>query len=236
MSVALDALMTEGNGTSVQYNTSAASSLSSTGMTVGSSATLLVAIVELSEGGTTLATAIGCTWNGVAMNQAVLSNYTNTDTNQCVIFTLTSANGLVSGNKTLAASWSSSLMGCYLSALSFTGTDTVTGYKSADNVASGSSATGTNSIAVNTTSTEATLVAISNNGPGVQTASNQTQIFSSGGSIPNGCASYALGGSGTNTHSFTTSAATVRSWAGIHILAAATTSSGLLLSSNQGGF
>jgi hypothetical protein len=100
-------------------------------------------------------------------------------------------------------------------------------------VTSTSTANGAKSVTVNTDALGATLVVIGNPGGGQPTVSNQTTLFQSNQSAPNGAASFAFGGSGSNTHSFGGMASSVcDAWAGIHIIepqTASSTSSGLLL-------
>ena len=216
MSVSLDALMTNGganganSGLAFAYDTTGGTSISTTGMTVGASATLLTAALVLN--GT--ATAVTITWNGVSMTLAP-SSVSGTNM-RAWIFVLEAP---ASGNHTLAASWTGTTAG-YLTSASWLNTDTVTGYTSSDNVGGYSSAAGGQSIGVNTTSTGATLVILGNNS-GVPAATTGTQIFSTGVGVPNAAASYILGGSGS-THTFNGGAgATGTAWAGIHIIAPA---------------
>jgi len=124
------------------------------------------------------------------------------------------------GNYTLSCSWTGNLQG-YMSGIAFSGTDTVTGYRSADTVNRSQTTNGPYSIPVNTDSAGATVVILGNNG-GQPAASNQTQIFTSGAAAPNAAASYALGGSSQNTHSFSGGgSASESAWTGIHIIAPA---------------
>ena len=216
MAVGFDAKMTGGNGGggTYQYSSVVNTAGSSTGMTVGVGATLLVAILDLGGNNTTPG-ALACTWNGVSMNLAC-SIYTTTSIGAgAALFTLVNP---ASGNKTLAASWTESL-GCQfnLSSLSFTGTDTVTGYNSADNV-TGIATSGNQSIAVNTDANGATVATINCYSSGL-TVNSLTQIFAGSPTNDNGAASYGVGGSGTNTHTFNVTGATAEAWAGIHIIA-----------------
>ena len=227
MSVGFDAKMTGGNGSggTNQYTAVAATSISSTGMTVGVGATLLVAIAVINGPNTG---SMAATWNSVAMAIAAVIQVTGMT---IAIFTLVNP---ASGNKTLASSWTGSFNG-YLSSISFTGTDTVTGYKSADSVTGSGASQANESLVVNTGSTGATVAALGDNS-GVITVSTQTSIFANTQSAPNGAASYGLGGSGTNTHTFTFASSPIVAWAGIHVIAPPVATGGLLLTSNQGGF
>jgi hypothetical protein len=100
-----------------------------------------------------------------------------------------------------------------MGACSFTGTDTATGINSADTQL----VTGSTSIAVNTTSDGATVAVFGNNN-GIPTM-NQTKLWTFDAFHPGGGSSYAIGGSGTNSHTFTGGA--VQSILGIHIIAPA---------------
>jgi hypothetical protein len=234
MSVALDSYMTGGNGTGTsgpggiagtyQYMTANGTSISTSGHTVGPSATLLVVGLTI---GTANCSAFGCTWNGLAMKLAMLESYHNGLVYcQTGIFTLVNP---TPGAKALVASWVTGSPGGYLTSIAFTGTDTVTGYQASDNVTGGQNS-GAANVVINTAAGDATFCMMGNNG-GVPGATTQTQLFSSGASAPNGGASYALGGSGSNTHSFNGGTNQVEAWAGIHILAGAASmsQSGLLL-------
>lgn len=204
MAVAFDAKMTGGNGTSgACQKVSSSTSISSTGMTVGGSATLLVGILcwQNSTSGTR-----SMTWNGTSMTEAVHISGGNQETS---IFTLVNP---ASGNNTLAASWTTSV-DCYMSCISFTGTDTSTGIEAGDSVAS---TTGT-TVSIPSTSDGATVASWTGNGAAPTT--NFTQIFAQGDLNPGSAASYTTGGS-LNAHTFT-GGGTTRAWAGVHVIAGA---------------
>lgn len=233
--VTLDAIMTGGNGTggACQEQASATTSVTATAghsIIVGSGATLLVAILNLADN-SLVPTSLACTWNGVSMNLACSAYNTAGSGNGAAIFTLVNP---ASGQNALAATWLNTHQ-AYLSAISFFGTDTVTGYRSADN------ATGTNtgtpiSVSVSTSANDATVCTAGDQASSIVIAT-QTQIFKDTNLICNGAGSYALGGSSSNTHTFTTTGSTSNAWAAIHIIApAATPTNNLLLASNQGGF
>ncbi len=236
MSVAKDAVMTGGNGGGGAYQylsggggtqvTAAAGS----SITVGASATLLVATLDIGGNNTSPGTP-ACTWNGTAMNLAC-SIYNSTSIGAgAAIFTLVKP---TSGNKALVGTWSGTNF-ANMSAISFTGTDTVTGYQAADNV-TGNATVGNQSIAINTDANGATVCTINCVSSGLS-VNSQTQIFSGSPTNDNAAASYAIGGSGSNTHTFDVTAGTEEAWAGIHIIApAAAVISGLLASTNEGGF
>jgi len=212
--VTIDALMTNGgadganSGLAYAYNTTSGTSMSTTGMTVGGSASLLTAILTLNGN----VAAPTCTWNGVPMILAEAGSGAGAG---AYTFTLVDPSP---GNHILLASWAGSYQG-YLSSTSWLNTDTVNGYKVADSVSGYSTATGARSVPINTDSTGATLCILGNNG-GTPSATSGTQIFSSGLGGPNAAASYILGGSGANTHSFNGGGlSSAAAWAGIHVIA-----------------
>ena len=206
MAVAKDAVMTGGNGDSgADQEASAATSVSSTGMTVGSSATLLVATLVLMNGGAA-STGLAATWNGVSMT--LRSNISYNPGQSCVVAIFTLVNP-ASGNHTLAASWTTA-SDAYLSCISFTGTDTTTGVKVSDDTTATAS-----SIVINTDAAGATVgVGGSTNSGGA--TMNFVTIWSDGNLQGGGGANYQLGGSGTNTHTF---AAGQQIAAGVHVIA-----------------
>jgi len=225
MSVAFNAKMTAGNGTggTYAYQSPAAMSFSSSGMTVGAGATLLVVVLNL-QGGSPAPTALACTWNGVSMNLAC-SVYNTGGANGAgaAIFTLVNP---ATGNNVLAASWATRNCFAYMSATSFLGTDTATGYNAPDNVTgSGTSGTDGSSVSVNTLPDDATLVCIESFQAGAITT-NFSTIYSAYNLNDNAAASYHLGGSGANAHTFAITASSVSAWSGIHIIAAAEAGSG----------
>jgi hypothetical protein len=208
MSVANDAIMTGGNGLN-GHNQQAGgvTSISSTGITVGGAATFLAACFTFGKSGVSDISALGATWNSGAMfviSSTSVNDGSNTDSAH-IAYVLSPS----SGANTLAANWTGSA-DVYMGAASFTGTDTSTGINSDDTV----NPTNVSSVAINTTSDGATLAVFSNNN-GAPTV-NQTLIFVDDPFIPGGGATYAIGGSGTNTHTFT--GGTVQSILGIHII------------------
>jgi hypothetical protein len=96
-----------------------------------------------------------------------------------------------------------------MSCVSFTG--------SQRNVAGDASNTQSASLAINTTSDGATVAnfAIDGNTPTV----SQTKIWAESPNNPGGGGSYAIGGSGTTTHTFTSSTGTRRSIVGVQLTA-----------------
>ena len=212
MAVAFDAKMTAGNGSGGTFAQAAgATSITDSGMTVGASATLLVAFVHIQVA----ATSITMTWNGVSMTARGVVTDTNTHTETTAMFVLTNP---ATGTKALAAAWTNA-GDCYMSCVSFTGTDTSTGVKVADNT----TATRTQTLAVNTESTGATVVAFT--GDSAPPTVNQTQIWSAAPLGPSGGASYALGGSGTNSHTFTGGGDVTEALVGVHVIIPAGASS-----------
>jgi hypothetical protein len=227
MSVALDALMTAGNDPGTlggaagmnAYTPAAAQALSTNGMTVGPNATLL--IVELAVTGANAASNPAMSWGGTSMGAPVAYRVFNNGTTHQMLAIFALANP-AAGALALAATWTGS-DGAYLGAVSFLGTDTTTPIVAADSVVGNDTLTGAHSVAINTAAGDATIVLLGNTGGGYPSIANQTVIFDSQ-SLPfagNAGASYALGGSGSNTHTFGGGATAVNTcWAGIHIAAA----------------
>src|SRR5262245_53754968 len=208
MAVAVDVLMTVGNGGSADCQTANdATSIDSTGITVSVGASLLTCIPAF-RGNSVAPASVSGTWNGVALNQAM--QVTN-GLNSVGVYTLVSP---ASGAQTLHLEWTNAA-DCYMSAISFTGTDTVTGYNASDNQNST-----TTSVTI-TSTTDGATVAVSCKDSGDPTM-NQTQIFVESPLAPGGGGSYALGGT-SNEHTFTYAGGSEQINAGIHI-----TSSGAL--------
>jgi hypothetical protein len=208
MTVAFDAKTSSSNG--VDQFSGVTSTGNITSMTIGGSGTLLIVMACWD----TKVTGRSCTWNSVSMTEQVLAASAS-GSRQTGIYTLVSP---ATGNKNLALSWTGSSQ-CYVSAISFTGTDTSTGVNAADNAsANGTSVT---SLSVNTSTSGATLVAACAFG-GDGTPQNQTAIWHDNGLNASAGGSYALGGSGTNNHSFSSLTGTANAFAGVHILSSAT--------------
>lgn len=117
------------------------------------------------------------------------------------------------GNKTLAASWTTA-RDMYMSCASFTGTDTT----NVVNAAHDTTGTSAASLAVTSTTDGATLVCAANNTN--LTGTNFTTIFTATDKSPDAGASYTLGGT-SNTHTFTGTGGSAQASSGIHIIAAA---------------
>lgn len=205
MAVAFDAKMTGGNGTSgACQKVAGATSISSTGMTVGSGATLLIVVLHWQNVPTG---TISVTWDSVACTINASNDITN-GSNRSIIAYLINPNV---GNKTLAASWTTSV-DCYMSCASFTGTDTSTAVQ--DFVEGNSSTTVTV-----TSSTDGATVAIwGTNGSAPTT--NFNQIFVQSDLNPGAGASYQLGGT-SNAHTFTGAGGSSPAYCGIHAIAGA---------------
>lgn len=208
--------MTGGNGGSGNsQQASGATSISSTGMTVGGSATCLIVMITWQAPSSDVTpTSRSVTWNGVAMTEQVFVHSTGSTAQSVGIYSLVNP---ATGNKTLAASWTNTL-DCYMSAVSFTGTDTTTPVVTAHNTSN----TNATSITVTSTTTGATVAASSKdagNPTMTQTAIWANSPFSQGSG-----GSYAIGGT-SNNHSFTYTGGTAaaQAQAGVHIQAPATT-------------
>lgn len=213
MAVGFDAKMAAGNSADgLNQEATGATSISSTGITVGGSATLLVAVLAFAQGNaSTTPTSITATWNGAVMTAGpTVTSGTGTPYATAAIFYKISP---ASGANTLAAAWTNS-HDCYMSAVSFTGTDTSTGI----NAAHSTTATGTTTITITSDANGATVAvfAVDGSAPTV----NFTKIFSEAPLNPGGGASYTLGGT-SNAHTFTGAGGSVQALAGIHVIAAA---------------
>jgi hypothetical protein len=206
MAVALDASMTAGNSADgLNQQASAATTISSTGITVGAGATLLVATLSF---GLTVPTGVTMTWNGVSMT-AGPSISDSSQTMSAIFYLINPA----SGAKTLSASWTGST-DCYMSAASFNGTDTTTGIKVSDSTTAN---TGT-SLTVTSSTDGATVVNFADNA-GTPTV-NFTKIWAEAPLNPAGGGNFTLGGT-SNAHTFTGGGGSAPSIVGVHILAAA---------------
>ena len=209
MAVAADAVMTGGNssdGDCLQLDNSTGGSTA--GMTVGSGATLLVATACWQTGAVT---ARAMTWDGVAMTEALTFQRVAGANSRVSLFTLVSPNV---GNKTLAISWTTT-SDCYVGCVSFTGTDTVTGYNAANNATST-----TTTVTVTATSDGATVAVWTTNGS--TPTMNFTKIWDDAPFDPGGGSTYQLGGS-SNGHTFTGAGGSNETGAGINVIAASAT-------------
>jgi hypothetical protein len=188
--------------------------ISTTELTVGEDATLLVVTAIFAPDGSDAAiTGLTGTWGAQALTiAATITDATSFGTS--VILTLVDPEP---GAQTLTLNWATANSDCYMGACSFTGTDTVTGIATADTI----TATGTStltSIAVNTSSDGATVAVMGGNGG--DPTMNYNTLWAYDNDNPGGGANYELGGSGTNTHTFTGAGANYVQIAGVHIIAA----------------
>lgn len=209
MAVAFDASMTTGNSADgLNQQAAAAVAISSTGITVGALATLLVVVFEWQN---SIADVTGrtATWNGVPMvERATVVSTSGGVFNRVSTFTLVNP---ASGAQTLAGGWTTA-SDCYMSAVSFTGTDTVTGVNAADNT----TATNVTTITVPSDASGATVAVFGVNG--ATPTVNFNKIFAEAPLNPGGGASYQLGGA-SNAHTFTGGGGTIQALAGVHVIA-----------------
>lgn len=216
MAVAFDANMTAGNGVGGkdQNATGVTTVTSSTAITVGAAATLLVVTITWGSGASVDATIRTCTWNGVSMTEGPTVGVTDGGAHRAraSIFTLVSP---ASGAKTLTGAWTGSC-DVYMSATSFTGTDTVTGIQASDSI----TATATTTITPTSDANGATVGCFAVDGGAPTT--NFNQIYAEAPFAPGGGASYQLGGA-SNAHTFTGAGGTIQALAAVHIIAAAAT-------------
>jgi hypothetical protein len=209
MAVAVDKIMSSGNGTGgLDQQVTGGTSVSAI-VTATAAAKLIVGMLAAGRAGTTSISSIGFTWNAGAMTLG--PNTTGNDASGAFATAIGTKASPATGALTVASSWTLA-SDAYLSAVSFTGTDTTTGINAAH-----SQTTATASVALSTTSDGATLANFVNN-DGNPTIT-QTTIWVDSPLTPGGGGSYALGGSGTNKHTFT--GGTQQYIAGIHIIAPA---------------
>lgn len=220
--VAVDAIMAAGNQGDTQA-VAAATSISSTGITVGATAKLLVIVFTWQ--GASPPTAITVTFNGVAATQRAFTTASAGTNISTGVYTLVNP---AAGAQTLAANWTGS-SDCYMSAISFTNADTTTGVATGDSqsTTAGSSPT---SLAMTSSSDGATVVVQGCNGD--EATATQTKFTGYAGGNPGYAASYALGGS-SNTHQFTNASGTSFALSGVHVIAGAAGGPALLLPMTQ---
>jgi hypothetical protein len=203
--VAFDASMTGGNSTDgTTQQAASVITVSSTGITVGASASCLI-VTLCFDGNPSAPTSITATWNGASMTNAGSIAHSNL---VGAIFRLVNP---ASGAKTLTASWTNS-SDVYMSAVSFTGTDTSTCINNADTK---TATTGT-SLTVPSTTTGATVATFCTNG-GTPTM-NFTAFWDDSALAPGGGGSYEIGGT-SNAHSFTGAGGTLPTLVGVHLIA-----------------
>lgn len=204
MAVAFDAKFASASGAAGDtVEGTGVTSISTTKLTIGGSATFLVVFCAWHLN----ATARSATWNGVSMTEALSSEHSFTRSS---IFILVNP---ATGNHTLAISWTTSC-DVYVGAASFTGTDTSTGYNSADNA----TVTTDDPVTVTVTSTtDGATVAMENTNGNFPTM-NFTQIFKDNPLSHGAGGSYTLGGT-SNGHTFSGQGGNDTNSIGIHIIA-----------------
>lgn len=207
MAVAVDATMLAGNSADgFNQQVSGATTISSTGITVGASASLLVGMVVLGVSAPAAA-SISMTWNAVSMTAG--PTRTSSQVTVAMFYLINPA----SGAKTLTANWTNS-EDCYMSAVSFTGTDTATGITVADSTSN----TQALSITITSDVNGATVAVWVCNGSAP--AVNFTKIWSEAPLNPGGGGTYTLGGT-SNAHTFNApNNGSQQAAAGIHVIAA----------------
>lgn len=204
--------MTGGNGVGgASANVSAATALSqAAAMTIGGTATLLIAVIGI-QGATLSATSVALTWNGVAMTPGP----SQTDAPNAIYCGIFYKINPATGSQTLAATWTNA-GDCEMSCISFIGTDTSTGIKTADN-ATKTSAVDPADISVTSATGDATVAMLLNKNGAASTV-NFTKIFAEAPLNPGSAASYQLGGT-SNDHTFTGGAGVSQVMTGVHVLA-----------------
>jgi hypothetical protein len=208
MAVAFDATMTTGNSADGLNQQATSTSISSTGITVGASASLLVVVAYFQTGGSSITNLAG-TWNGAALTVAKQQDGGSSGGSAAVLYIVSPT----SGAKTLALSWTTTA-DCYMSAVSFTGSHTTTPLITGDTVGGNLGTT----VTITSDSSGATVATWGINGstPTV----NFSKIYAEAPLNPGGGASYTLGGS-SNGHTFTGAGGITPAYAGVHIQAAA---------------
>lgn len=206
--VAFSAKMTTGNAAGGgSQQASGVNTASSTGITVAGGTTCLVVPYLLSVGANTL-TGTTATWNGTSMTLHSEATHTNVRSG---VFVLGSP---ASGANTLTLTFAGAgvLVDVYFGAVSFTGSNSSTCVNATDDL---TATTGT-AIAVTATSTGATVAVFGTDG--ATPTMNQTALFAESPFGPGGGASYAIGGSGTNSHTFTGAGGALPALSGVHII------------------
>jgi hypothetical protein len=206
--VAVDAIMDAGEQGDVN-TTDNGTTNNGTGITVGASATLLLATAVYQ--GSSAATSKTATWNGVSMALSATQDVTHAGAfGTSAIFTLVSP---ASGSQALNLSWTNTC-DCYVGAISFTGTDTTTGIEAGDTQQS------TTGIAITVTSTtDGATVGAAERNSGEPTMTGTT-IWKYAVLDPGGGSDYQIGGV-SNVHTFTFAGGTEQAMVGVHIIAGA---------------
>lgn len=203
--------MTAGNSADgLNQEVSAATTISSTGLTIPSGATFLGCVLASADGGSTIGpTAVSMTWNGTPMSPGPTNTVTGGGQNAFTqIFYLINP---AAGTGPMVANWTTA-RDMYMSGTAFNGTDTVTGINAADN----QTATNVTTITVTSAANDATLASFACNAAAPTV--NFTKIYAEAPLSPGGGANYTLGGT-SNAHTFTGAGGTLQALVGIHILA-----------------
>lgn len=208
MAVGFGARMTGGNGVGgFVADVAAGVTLSSSGMTVGASDTIILAPVVWRCGVSAGPTARTMTWDGVSMTEgpSVLVVLGGADSLRAAIWYLRTPN---IGNKILKADWTTAC-DLYMGCASYTGADINTG----DNT----TATDVTTLNIPTDSAGATVGVFGVDG--AFPTMNFTTMWAEDPFNPGGGANWTLGGTGTNGHTFTGGGGTHQVLAGVHLIA-----------------
>lgn len=208
MTVTFDARMTGGNSSDgFSQQASGVTSISSTGMTIGT-ATAIYGLLVWGKSGSGQPSSVTMTWNSVSMTSLGIFGVTNgSDSDQCAIFGLTSP---ASGNRTLAAAWTNSA-DCYMSCISVNNSITTANGINPTNTVQASGTTAT----ITSATGNMTIAVMTGNGGAPTT--NFNQIFVNAPFAPGGGASYQAG-SASNAHTFTGSGSTINAVVGIDVV------------------
>lgn len=187
------------------------------GMVVGALATLLVG--QLAFGGSGVGanapTGVTMTYAGASMGQEILTTSGIGAGSPYATSAQFSKASPATGTNTQAAAWTNA-QDCYMSCASYKG--------AAIDVEGTTSNTQATALAINTTSDGATIAcfAVDGSAPTV----DQTKIWAEAPNAPGGAGTYAIGGSGTNTHNFTGAGGTRQVITGLKIIASGGVSPG----------
>lgn len=176
------------------------------GMSVGVAATLLIGQLCFATTTGTVPTGVTMTYAGASMTQEILT------TSVLALSFATSVQfskaSPATGTNTQAAAWTNA-NDAYMSCASFTGASI--------DVTGTTSNTQATALAINTTSDGATIACFAVNGSAPTV--DQTKIWAEAPNAPGGGGTYAIGGSGTNTHNFTGAGGTRQVITGLKITA-----------------
>lgn len=209
MAVSVNAVMSGGNADSGRCQTTDnGTSCSSTGITVASGATLLVATIHIYSASNPSPGSLSGTWAGGAITLGPTGNVGGSALN-AIFYKI---NPTV-GAQTLTINWDDT-GDAYMSAVAFNGTDTTTGINASDSV------NGTSGTTVTITSTTDGATVASWGTDGAAPTTNFNTLFSYAALDPGAGASYQLGGT-SNAHTFTGAGGSNPAWTGVHVLAGA---------------